>query len=387
MRILHVTPFYPPAIGGISNMVFNVCRELMSFNHDIHIITSRNIIERGNYEQRKSVNVTEIRSIHLLGWPYSTLRNFSFPADIGFKIDAMIKDGGYDVVHVHGHHYPLCWIALNSAHKRKIPTVLSLHGTYALNPANLGGKSTIEDLFNKYLFKRILRRSDFVIGLTKQNIEYARKFSSPINKFRIIPNGVDSAKFRTNLHRKKEYRAKLNISEPKLVVLFVGRFDESKGALNFVQAAELLLRNHDTKFEVIMVGKGRLKGEISQIANRIKNIHILDWQPAEKIHEIYIAADIFVLPSKFEGLPLTILEAMAANLHIIYSNVGGVDEIMQNYPNKYMLKNVTPKEISQSCVTSYYNYSENQNASPRDDSFNFDWKHIVGMINDVYNGI
>ncbi|HYF98511.1 MAG TPA: glycosyltransferase family 4 protein, partial [Candidatus Saccharimonadales bacterium] len=152
LRVLHVTPFYPPSIGGISNLVFNVCKELKKFNLDIDIITSRNVLDSNRYEERKSSKITEIKSIHFPGWPYSTLRNFSFPADLGLKINSVINREAYDVVHVHGHHYPLCWAALHFAQKNKIPTVLSVHGTYALNPKKLGGNSAIEDLFNKYIF-------------------------------------------------------------------------------------------------------------------------------------------------------------------------------------------------------------------------------------------
>lgn len=193
-----------------------MCKNLNKFNLDIHIITSRNIIDHTNYETRKSEKITEIDAIHFLGWPYSTLRNFSFPADIGFKLNSIIKHGGFDIVHVHGHHYPLSWIALYSAHKNKIPTVLSLHGTYALNPKKLGGKSMIEDLFNKYIFKNILLKSNFVTGGTNQIIEYARKYSSSYNKFRLIPGGVDSNKFRTNLHRKKSFEKNSKLVKLKL---------------------------------------------------------------------------------------------------------------------------------------------------------------------------
>jgi glycosyltransferase involved in cell wall biosynthesis len=385
LRILHVTPFYPPSIGGISNLVFNICKELSKFNHDIHIITSRNIMNHDNYEERKSDKITEIKSIHFPGWPYSTLRNFSFPADMGFKINSIIKHDIFDVVHVHGHHYPLCWIALHSAHKNKIPTVLSLHGTYALDPTKVGGQSTIEDLFNKYIFKKILLKSDFVIGGTNQNIEYTRKYSSSYNRFRIIPPGVDSTKYKTNLDRKKEYREKFKISQTKIVLLFVGRFDDSKGALNFAKASELLMRKHENKFEVIMVGRGKLGDKVRSIAQGVEGIQILDWQPAENIHEIYIASDVFILPSKFEALPLSIMEAMAANLYIIYSNVGGVNEILQGYCKKNMLNSVTPEAISHACLTLYDLGIIKINSDSTSYTFSFDWKDTARRINDVYN--
>lgn len=388
LRILHVTPFYPPSIGGISNCVFNICKDLNEFDLDIHIVTSRNIIDRNRYGIRESDKILEIKSIHFPGWPYSTLRNFSFPADLGFKLDSIIKRGVYDVIHVHGHHYPLCWIALHCAHKNEVPTVLSLHGTYALNPKNLGGKSRTEDLFNRYIFKNILMKSNIVIGGTTQIVEYARKYSSSNNKFKIIPTGgVHYNKFKTNLHRKKEYREKYRISQTKIVILFVGRFDESKGALNFAKAAKLLLLHHDSKFEVIMVGRGKLGNRIRSITQGINGIQILDWQPAENIHEIYIAADLFILPSKFEALPLTILEAMAADLHIIYSNVGGVNDILQGYTKKNMLKSITPAEITHTCLALHDYGILTSDKNSMTFALNFDWRYIARSINDVYNEI
>jgi len=385
LRVLHVTPFYPPSIGGISNLVYNLCKELNKFNLDIHIITSRNIKSRHKYAERVSNQITEIKSIHLLGWPYSTLKNFSFPADLGVKINSIIKYGSFDLVHVHGHHYPICWIALQSAYKNKIPTVLSLHGTYALNPTKLGGKSTLEDLFNKYIFRNILLKSNIVIGGTNQIIEYAKRYSTSLNVFRVIPNGVDTTRFKTNLGRKEEYRKKFKVQSDKLVLLFVGRFDESKGALNFAKAAKLLLQKHENKFEVIMVGEGNLESEIKAIVKGMNSIHIFKWQPAEKIHEFFIAADIFVLPSKFEGLPLTILEAMAANLHIIYSNVGGVHEILQGYFKKNILTSISPEEISQTCIRLYNGGISEVYVGSSSYTFNFDWQNIAQEINIIYN--
>lgn len=387
MHILHVTPFYPPSIGGISNLVYNMCKQLNRLDLEIHVITSRNIMNHNYYKERETHKITEIDSIYLPGWPYSTLRNFSFPADLGFKLNSIIKPEIFDIVHVHGHHYPLCWIALHAAHKKNIPTVLSLHGTYALNPTRLGGKSSIEDLFNQYIFKNILLKSNLVIGGTNQIIEYARKYSSPYNKFRIIPNGVDLNRYRKNLGMKKQYREKFKISQTKIVVLYVGRFDESKGAANFARAAEILLRNHDNKFEVIMVGQGKLECEIRSITQGIKGIRILGWQSAENIHEIYIASDIYVLPSKFEALPLTVLEAMAADLHIIYSNVGGVNEILQGYSKKNMLGGITPQEISYTCLALYEKGISKTNDNAIEYIRNFDWQEIARKIKDVYSEI
>ncbi len=186
-----------------------------------------------------------------------------------------------------------------------------------------------------------------MVGGTKQITDYAKNYSTPYNKFKIVPNGVNTHDYVTNLGKKKEYRSKFGIHQDKVVILFLGRFDESKGALDFAKAANQFLKQNDNKFEVIMVGKGELESEIRACLKGINNAKIIEWQSADKIHEIYIASDIYVLPSKFEGLPLTIIEAMIANLHIVYSNVGGVRDILDGYSKKTMLIHATPNEISE----------------------------------------
>lgn len=387
LKILQVTPFFPPSIGGIANLVYNLCNALDDLDIEVHIITSKgNNIEISDKQSNAIQDkITEIKSLYFPGWPYSTLRNFSIPIDLGQKINSIIKNGNFDIVHVHGHHYPICWIAISSAYRNKIPTVLSLHGTYALNPKTLGGKSLLEDLFNRYIFRNILSKCNFVIGGTNQIIEYAKNYSSLHNKFRIVPNGVNTRDYFSNLAKKREYRFKYNLDQDKVVILFVGRFDESKGALDFAKAAKLLLKQYHNKFEVVFVGKGNLEPEIKSHLEGLDNVNIINWQPADKIHEIYIASDIYVLPSKFEGLPLSIIEAMNANLHIVFSNVGGVSDILQGYAKKTMLTYATPSEISEIIIG-----ISKDNSFCRNDSDSityaqsFDWSKIAKDISLIY---
>jgi glycosyltransferase involved in cell wall biosynthesis len=388
LKILQVTPFFPPSIGGIANLVYNLCNALDNLNIDVHIVTARSNNTENSYRQNSHAanKLTEIKSIYFPGWPYSTLKNFSIPLDLGMKINSIIKNGHFDIVHVHGHHYPICWIAIRSAYRYNIPIVLSLHGTYALNPKSFGGKSSLEELFNKYIFRNILSKCNLVVGGTKQIIEYAENYSAICNRFRIVPNGVNTQDYVTNLNKKKEYRSKYHIDLGKVVILFAGRFDESKGALDFAMAAKYLLEQYRNNFEVVIVGKGRLESEIRSCLKGLDNYNIIKWQPAEKIHEIYIASDIYVLPSKFEGLPLSIIEAMNANLHIVFSNVGGVSDILQGYSKKTMLSNATPDEISK-IIIDLYKSNEFKNGDEKSLIYaqNFDWSNIAKNFSLYYN--
>jgi glycosyltransferase involved in cell wall biosynthesis len=379
-----VTPFFPPSIGGISTLVYNLCNSLTDYDIDISIIaSSKNIVETAM--DKKIRQIIRIRSFYFPGWPYSTLKNFSVPLDLGVRINSVIQHEEFDIVHLHGHHYPITWMALKAAYNQNIPTVLSLHGTYALNPKNVGGKSKLEDVFNKYIFKGILTKSDVVIGGTREIIGYAKRILPMPSKFRLIPNGVNTKHYETNLGKKFDYRKKLNLSEEKLIVLFVGRFDESKGALEFAKAAKLLLQNSPDKFQVLMVGQGALESEIRKFTNGIDGIKIMSWQPNDLIHEVYIAADIFILPSKFEGLPLSIIESMNANLYIIYSNVGGVDDILRGYGKKRMLNSASGEEIYNILGQLYYDKSINTIHSPSITyARTFDWTNIAQDVATIY---
>jgi glycosyltransferase involved in cell wall biosynthesis len=385
-KILVVTPFYPPAIGGISNLTYNLTKELASLNNEVDVITSESILK---VKSQKSIqkNLTAVKSIFMPGWPYPTLRSFSIPIDLGLKIQKMIKKNNYDVIHIHGHHYPLCWLAASVADRNDVPLVLSLHGMYALNPKKLGGSSRLEEIFNRSIFSNLLSKCNVVIGGTFQIIGYAEKYGKTSTRYVTIPNGVNTLKFQNNLHRKKEYRGKYNVPQDSIVILFIGRFEQVKGILEFCQAIKILVQENK-KIEVIIVGEGSLTARMKKEISGLYNVKILGWQSSVNIHEIYIMSDIFVLPSKFEALPLTIIEAMSARLHIIFSDVGGVAEILGKYSKKTKLSEVTPHEVYSKISDVISNgISDDLDESSLMYIRTFDWNFIAKEIRDVYSEV
>jgi glycosyltransferase involved in cell wall biosynthesis len=258
---------------------------------------------------------------------------------------------------------------------------------YALNPHLLGGKSIIEDWFNKTIFSGILSNTDALIGLTDQIVKYGRIHAKgSLSRYFTIPNGVNTKVYKHNLKRKLEFRRKYKIDPDAVVILFCGRFEQVKGVLEFASAMVALVGTTKNKVEVVLVGNGTLRNEVQRILSKTPCIHILSWQPHDRIHEIYLASDIFVIPSKFEGLPITVIEAMNALLHIVYTPVGGMNEILKPYSHKTILRTGTREEIMKNLSDLLsHEFPDNSDESSFIYAQSFDWDVIARSTQLVYD--
>jgi len=295
-----------------------------------------------------------------------------------------MKNGNFDIVHVHAQHFPITWIAINAAHKLNLPCILTSHGMWALNPNVIGGKTRIEDCFNKLVYVKLLKKTNAVIGLTNEIRDFAKQLGDKSKKYFAIPNGANTTIYKDNIKRKKEFRDEYNLSQESKVILFRGRFEEVKGIVEFVKAAKNIVKNK--QIEVIIVGGGSLEKKVQSILKGTERIHLFSWQSVQDIHKLNIASDIFVLPSKFEGVPLAMIEAMNAGLHIVYTPVGGVPEFIEGYSRKTLLKNGSSEEILNVLNEIIPHFSSTLGI---DESLKyarkFDWKNLAEETTKVYS--
>ena len=383
MKILHITPFYPPSFGGISTHVSHLAKLTIDSGNDFFVICPK---DKTSTQKEDPQSICRISSIFLPPWPYPTLQSVSIPLNLGYSINKFMKEVKPDIVHVHGHHYPICWAGLIISKRQRIPNVLTLHGMYALNPAKVEGQTKFEEFFNNTVFKFLLNHTSAVIGLTNRITTYAYRYGK--NKrtaYYTIPNGIETLPYKVNQSKKLLYRKKYGIKDNSIVILFRGRFEEVKGILEFCTAIIKLLESFSEKIEIIIVGDGTLKGKVNSIVKDKSQIHLLGWQPKSLIHELYILSDIFVMPSKFEALPITIVEAMNAGLHIVYTPVGGIVEILDPYSNKTQINGPTVDHIYYGLkqVISNSNYTRSDIES-RKYAESLDWNSIFPNIFNIY---
>jgi len=153
-----------------------------------------------------------------------------------------------------------------------------------------------------------------------------QKTKIPAEKMVVIPNGVDVSRFANASPTLRESLPDCN--HENLLALFVGRLDQQKGVFDLLTVAENL-RKQIPHLKWMIAGEGPLRKEMeAQIEKRNlqDRVHLLGKRT--DIAELMQTADLFVFPSRWEGMPNVILEAMAARLPIVTHNVEGIDELL-----------------------------------------------------------
>lgn len=160
----------------------------------------------------------------------------------------------------------------------------------------------------------------------------------------VISMGVDTSKF-----GKQYYVPNYFGQGDKKVVLFVGRLAEKKGVKYLIEAMK------DIDALLVIVGDGPLREELKEQAKVLgEKVIFLGSKAHDELKIIYASADIFVAPSitakdgDQEGLPTTIMEAMASGLVVIASNSGGIATLIENNVNGILCEERSAKKLCES---------------------------------------
>lgn len=207
---------------------------------------------------------------------------------------------------------------------------------YGLLASRIAGIGFVNALHNARTYSRttmVLRRtcmqlSAMVIALTQRHklfiMEYYRVKEKNIH---IIPNSVDFRRFETDVDKSLN-RARLNLPSDKPVIGMVATLRPLKAHEIFLQAAQRTLKSvPDAHF--LIVGDGSERGNLEKYASELgieASIHFLGERT--DIPEILACIDLFVLSSRQETFPISVLEAMAASKPVVATNVGFLDELV-----------------------------------------------------------
>ncbi len=152
----------------------------------------------------------------------------------------------------------------------------------------------------------------------------------------------------------KNFRITKSYDNRENLVGYIGRFGDEKGIIEFIKAIPLIIKkNNNIKF--LICGDGNLKNKIVEFINQHKlneRVILLGWISHNELPYYLNRLKLIILPSKTEGLPNLMLEAMACGTPVLVSAVGAIPDIIINKKTGFILKDRSPKTISEAVITS-----------------------------------
>ncbi len=313
MKILIINSEYPPIGGGAGNASANIARCLAALNHDVTVLTTRFndhpktetcsnglTIHRVNAlrsRQDRSNALEQIAfilsaSFWTLGWvrrnkPNATLAFFGMPSGA------------------------VAWLLKKIHH---IPYIISLRG------GDVPGFRPYDFKIMHKLIGPILRviwhDASAVIANSNGLRDLAAAFDPNI-EIPIIPNGVDGIQYTSEIHEWAPAR-----------IFSVGRIVHQKGLDLGLRALAQLT---DLDWEWSIAGDGPQLNSLKRLARELgisERVKFLGWQSGKELSQCYHQANLFLFPSRHEGMPNAVLEAMSSGLPVVATRIAGSEELV-----------------------------------------------------------
>ena len=377
MKIAHVCPFYKPAICGVGQVVYELTQRQLKEGHEVHVYTS-------DWDKNKRIKQKEeiIEGVYVHRC-YHWFRAVNFVTIWPSVFFKLLKQN-FDVVHSHisGHAH-----AILAAFATKIKKIRHIHTTHCPWTDAYRNKIGVYGYYiSKYTYIPILfKMVDKVIAITPWEIEFLLSYGCDKDKIKIIPNGMSDIFYKKI--KNNDFRRKIKISDKDKMVLFFGRLNITKGIDKLIEVAKEISKERKDIYFVFRGPDEGMKNLVEKASKENKNIILIkETRDKEEVAKTYQAADVYVLPSYREGLPLTLFEAMASGLPVIASPVNGIPYEMKEPENGFLVKygdlNILKKRILQ--ILDDKKLAEKISENNKEKAKNYDWDLIYKKTMGLY---
>ncbi len=341
MKVLILTQYFQPHIGGIEIVAYNQAKELVLRGNQVTLITSK-VNEEAEEEIIDGIKVIRVKALNF------TEKYFGFPYPVFYpKLLLILKEEikKSDIIHTHG----IVWMqsffsAIISKIYRK-PIVLTQHNTFVnyKNPIF----RLIEKIADKTIGKYTLNSSNKIIAVSGETKKYILSIDKKLNNISISYNGVNFKRFKP-VRDKKIVREELKINPEEFICLTIRRITFKNGIDTFLEVA----KSFNSKIKDIFFILGGTGPDTDMVKkyikdNHLSNVKLVGFVSDEELPYYYASSDIFILPSKTgEGFPLVVIEAFASGLPVIGTNTGGQIEIVKENQTGFIVEPNDPEQIS-----------------------------------------
>ena len=324
MDICVLNPFFYPYNGGTERVLYSLYTQLAK-KHNITVISA----SLKKNQKRKVDNVNGIKVVRL-NTRYLDIQGLPMPFLKMNGITEEIKRVGADIYHINN-RYQYFLGEVKAVRSINAKLAITIHNSLPKNIDKFTDSGGL--IFDKTWGSRLIGMSDLITAVSKD----AARTTVPrkhLHRTKVILNGVDYNEFKPR--GKKLSRERLGMDRDARVILNTARFVQQKGQMYLLEAfGDAVSRGIiDDDSELVMIGKGPLKGLLQSEADRRglhANVSLLSDIEEKSLPYYYNAADAFVFPSLYEPAGLAGLEALASGVPVIASKVGGIPEMLKEH--------------------------------------------------------
>jgi len=223
-----------------------------------------------------------------------------------------------------------------------IPWIVTFHSLWVEEMKKRYNLSDYEVSVFRRFEKLVFTQAHKVVAVSESRKQYLMEhYHLEEDRVVVIYPGIDTKRFTMVAeNRKREIRRKYGIPVDRIVVSFISRFSYEKGISFLVEAIEQI---KEGDFHFVFVGEGKEREKIDSLVRYRRDVSVLGAISNSLVHEVYALSDVFVLPSidvggGVEGLPISLLEAMASGNIVVATSVGGIREVVVNNYNGILIE-------------------------------------------------
>lgn len=330
MEICIFASNYLPNLGGVERYVYNVSKELVKRGNSVTIVTN-NTVDGKTHEKILGIEIYRLPCFKLLNGRFPVLKY----NNVCRKLMKKVSEKRYDYIIVTPRFYIHSFLGARYAKKRRIPALVIEHGTghFTVNNAVLDFAGRIYEHIITFFVKCNLRN---FAGVSKACNKWLKHFN--ISTDIVLYNSISLEDIEC-IENTIDFRKKYNIPDDGIVVTYTGRLIAEKGIEKLINACKKI----DNVY-LFIAGDGELYNQIKSIKS--KNIIPLGKLEFESVITLLRQSDIYCLPTDFaEGLPTSVLEAIACKCYVITTKAGGSKEIITDKNYGTILEKNTVDEI------------------------------------------
>lgn len=361
MKIVMVTSSYPKYEGDVTApFIESIAASIAAQGHEVHVLAPyhpdlrRTPLDKG--VRLHFFKYTPVRNLNIWGYAEALeadvrVKGVIYPlTPVVFisslwalwKLTGRIK---FDIMHAH-------WVVPNGpvaaiiAALRRLPLVISMHGSDVF----VAEQSKMVARVARWCY----RRASAITAPSEDLVQRAVALGAPAARCAVVPYGVDPSQFTRIEGAGPLLREELGLRGDTPVIFAVGRMVYKKGFEYLIRAVPAILRQHP-EAKVVLAGGGDLEGKLKSLVKQLgveKSVIMPGWVTRDQMPLYFSGCDLFVLPSvvdqqgNVDGLPNTLLEAMASAKPVVATGVAGIPLAVKDGDNGILVPEKQPGELS-----------------------------------------